>query len=343
MIPVAKRPYLGPRVRGLRIKELPRDKFLALAYANTLEEFLNILKTTTYRVTLEKLTKENIVELRNALIDTYLERVKSIYMSGDSEVKEVTISSLKFFEYENIRNLSIAIRSGRNPEDFIFWKPLEFTRRRHVIASLLGAKNVEEVGERLKQIKHLAYRAFELAAKYGEDKLSIFIDRQWIEDLSKTPTARRDATYSKFIEEVKEYVNTLIAIRARLWDIGEEVNELIIGTPTPITSSAVRDPPARFLENATYTPWGKILLDAVAAAPTLENIAIAMDNIYPAYMRRLADIYIMRFTEFSLGALAARLEYMRAEVMAIVRAASLIAEGVTLEKRRRFFEALAKL
>ena len=67
-----------------------------------------------------------------------------------------------------------------------------------------------------------------------------------------------------------------------------------------------------------------------------------MDNIYSAYMRKMADIYITRFTEFSLGALAAIIEYMRAEVMTLIRAASLLAEGVPLEKRRRIFEALVK-
>jgi V/A-type H+-transporting ATPase subunit C len=33
---------------------------------------------------------------------------------------------------------------------------------------------------------------------------------------------------------------------------------------------------------------------------------------------------------------------MRAEVMTLIRAASLLAEGVPLEKRRRIFEALVK-
>jgi len=36
-------------------------------------------------------------------------------------------------------------------------------------------------------------------------------------------------------------------------------------------------------------------------------------------MRKMADIYITRFTEFSLGALAAIIEYMRAEVMTLYK------------------------
>ncbi|MFN3804092.1 MAG: V-type ATPase subunit [Pyrobaculum sp.] len=338
---VAKRPSLGPRVRGLRIKELPRDKLIAIAYANTLDELLNTLKTA-YGITLDRLTKENIGELRGELIKIYLDKIRSIYLGSDKDAKEVVLSSLKFFEYENIRNIAIAIRAGKSPDDFVFWAPLEFTRRRHIVASLLGVKNLEDMRERLRQLKHPAHRAFELAARYGEDKLSIFVDRQWIEDFSKATIAKKDRSFQMFTEDLKEYFNVLITLRSRLWGLSEEVGELVVGKPTPMVTSAAKDPPARFLENATSVPWGRVLVDIVAEMPTLENIAIAMDNIYPAYVRKLADTYMVKFSEFSLGALAARLEYMRAEVMAIIRAASLIAEGVSLEKRRKIFEALAR-
>ncbi|MEM0483500.1 MAG: V-type ATPase subunit [Pyrobaculum sp.] len=342
MSSVIKRPSLGPRVRGLRIRELPREKLLSVIYAKTLEEFLNVLKTTTYSVTLDRLTRENLSELRKNLIKIYIDRIKSIFLGSSNEVKLVILQSIKYFEYENIRNLSIAIKAGKSPEDFLLWEPLEFSRRRHVIAGLLGAKNLEEIGERLRQMRHPAYKAFDMAFKYGEDKLSIFLDRQWVEDFSTSPLAEKDKTLRMFTADIKEYFNTLIALRARIWGLTEELGELIIGKPTPIVQSAVRDPPTRFLENAEAAPWGKILLDMVAEAPSLENIAVAMDNIYPAYIKRLSDIYTARFSEFSLGALAAHLEYMRAEVLTLIRAASLLAEGVPAEKRRKIFEPLTR-
>jgi V/A-type H+-transporting ATPase subunit C len=342
MSEVIRRPYLGPRVRGLRIRELPRDKLISLIYANTLDEFLNVLKTTTYNITLDKLTRDNLIDLRRALVRTCLERVKSIFLGSGSDAQSVILSSLKFFEYENIRNLAIAVKAGKNPEDFILWEPLEFTRRRYVVANLLGARSIEEIGERLRQMKHPAYKAFELATKYGEDKLSIFLDRQWVEDFSTSHIAKKDKTLNAFTTDLKEYINTLIALRARLWGLTEELGELLIGKPSPIVQSAVRDPPTRFLENASAEPWGKLLVDIVAEAPTLENIVIAMDNIYPAYIKQLADIYIARFSEFSLGALAAHIEYLRAEVMTLIRAASLLVEGVPVEKRRKIFEPLIR-
>lgn len=340
MSSVLRRPALGPRVRGLRIKELPRDKLISLIYANTLDEFLNILKTTPYSIAIDKLTRENLEDLRKGLVRAYLERIKSIFLGASSDVKAVIMSSLKYFEYENIRNLTIAVKAGRNPEDFIIWEPLEFTRRRHVVASLLGAKSIEDIGERLKQIRHPAYKAFELASKYGDEKISVFLDRQWIQDFSTTAPTSKDKSLHDFVTELKEYFNILIAIRARIWGLVEELNELIVDKPTPLVASAVKDPPAKFLENAGGTPWGRILLDLVAEAPTLENISIAMDNIYPAYVKKLSDIYTVRFSEFSLGALATHLEYMRAEVMTLMRVASLLAEGVPAEKRRKVFEPL---
>jgi V/A-type H+-transporting ATPase subunit C len=342
MSSVLRRPALGPRVRGLRIKELPRDKLISLIYANTLDEFLNILKTTPYSIAIDKLTRENLEDLRKGLVRAYLERIKSIFLGASSDVKAVIMSSLKYFEYENIRNLTIAVKAGRNPEDFIIWEPLEFTRRRHVVASLLGAKSIEDIGERLKQIRHPAYKAFELASKYGDEKISVFLDRQWIHDFSTTAPTSKDKSLHDFVTELKEYFNILIAIRARIWGLVEELNELIVDRPTPLVASAVKDPPAKFLENAEGTPWGRILLDLVAEAPTLENISIAMDNIYPAYVKKLSDIYTVRFSEFSLGALGAHLEYMRAEVMTLVRVASLLAEGVPAEKRRKVFEPLTR-
>jgi V/A-type H+-transporting ATPase subunit C len=342
MSSVLRRPALGPRVRGLRIKELPRDKLISLIYANTLDEFLNILKTTPYSIAIDKLTRENLEDLRKGLVRAYLERIKSIFLGSSSDVKAVIMSSLKYFEYENIRNLTIAVKAGRNPEDFIIWEPLEFTRRRHVVASLLGAKSIEDIGERLKQIRHPAYKAFELASKYGDEKISVFLDRQWIHDFSTTAPTSKDKSLNDFVTELKEYFNILIAIRARIWGLVEELNELIVDKPTPLMASAVKDPPAKFLENAGGTPWGRILLDLVAEAPTLENISIAMDNIYPAYVKKLSDIYTVRFSEFSLGALATHLEYMRAEVMTLMRVASLLAEGVPAEKRRKVFEPLTR-
>lgn len=342
MSSVLRRPALGPRVRGLRIKELPRDKLISLIYANTLDEFLNILKTTPYSIAIDKLTRENLEDLRKGLVRAYLERIKSIFLGASSDVKAVIMSSLKYFEYENIRNLTIAVKAGRNPEDFIIWEPLEFTRRRHVVASLLGAKSIEDIGERLKQIRHPAYKAFELASKYGDEKISVFLDRQWIHDFFTTAPTSKDKSLHDFVTELKEYFNILIATRARIWGLVEELNELIVDKPTPLVASAVKDPPAKFLENAGGTPWGRILLDLVAEAPTLENISIAMDNIYPAYVKKLSDIYTVRFSEFSLGALATHLEYMRAEVMTLMRVASLLAEGVPAEKRRKVFEPLTR-
>jgi V/A-type H+-transporting ATPase subunit C len=342
MSSVLRRPALGPRVRGLRVKELPRDKLISLIHANTPDEFLNILKTTPYSVTIDKLTRENIHDLRKELIRIYIERIKSLFLGASGDAKAVIMASLKYFEYENIRNLTIAVKAGKNPEDFIIWEPLEFTRRRHIVAGLLGAKSVEEIGERLRQIRHPAYKAFELASRYGEEKISIFLDRQWIYDFSTTAPTSKDRSLHLFVTELKEYFNTLIAVRARIWGLTEELNELVVDKPTPLVASAVRDPPTKFLENAGSTPWGRILLDLVAEAPTLENISIAMDNIYSAYVKRLSDIYTVRFSEFSLGALAAHLEYMRAEVMTLIRAASLLVEGVPAEKRRKVFEPLTR-
>jgi len=342
MSSVVKRPALGPRVRGLRIKELPRDKLISLIYANTLDEFLNILRTTSYSVTIDRLTRENLDELRKALIKKYIERARSIYLGVGSDAKLAILASLKYFEYENIRNLVNAVRAGKNPEEFIIWEPLEVTKSRHIIANVLGARNIWEIGERLKQMKHRAYKAFELASKYGEDKLSIFLDRQWIESFLTVLVASKDRSASMFASELAEYFNALIAIRTRVWGFVDEVNELIIGRASPLVLSATKDPPANFLKNAETTPWGRILTGIVAETPTFEDIAVAMDNIYPAYMRKMADIYITRFTEFSLGALAAIIEYIKAEVLTLIRAASLLAEGVPLEKRRRIFEALTR-
>ncbi|MCC6020167.1 MAG: V-type ATPase subunit [Thermoproteaceae archaeon] len=351
MSTVLRRPYLGPKVRGLRAREIPRDKLLALAYASTPDEFLNVLKTTEYAVTVDKLTRETLNELRRELVKIYLERLKSLFLflSGDAEAKTVVLASVKYFEYDNIRNVAAAVKAGKNPEDFVLWEPLEFTGRRHVIAGILGSKSISEIGDRLRQMGHPAHKAFELAGKYGEDKLYIFIDRQWLEDLyTYMPRSIRvpvgaDRSIHKFLTDVTEYLNALIAIRARLWGLSaEELNELLIGTPTPVVLAALKEAPARFLEMAEATTWGKILVELVAEAPTLENIAVTLDNLYPAYMRRLADTYASTFTEFSLGALAALAEYMRAEVLAIIRAAAMIVEGVPVERRKRVFEALVR-
>lgn len=343
MIPAARRPALGPRVRGIRIKVLPRDKLVALAYSNTLEEYINVLRTTPYAVSMDKAASESVGELRRVLVRIYLDRIRGLYAGLSGGAKEVARASLMYFEYDNIRNVATAIRAGKNPEDFVLWEPLDFTGRRYVITQLLGARGPEDLAERLRAMGHPAHRAFELAARYGMEKLSFFLDRQWIEDFLRRGRRVGDRSFGAFAKEVSEYVDVLIVIRARLWGLTEELQELMVGTPTEAVKSALRDPPAKFLEAVGEgTTWGKALVGLVAGEPTLEKMAVALDNMYPAYMRTLADIYVARYSEFSLGALAAGLEYMRAETVALTRAAAMVAEGVPQEKRREVFEPLIK-
>lgn len=339
MIPAARRPALGPRVRGIRVRALPKDKLVALAYSGTLEEFLNVLRTTPYAASLER-APESIGDLRRALVRTYLDRIRGLYAGLSGKAKDVASASLSYFEYDNIRNVATAIRAGKNPEEFVLWEPMDFTRRRYVVMQLLGAKSIEELAERLRGMGHRAYKAFELAAKYGMEKLSFFLDRQWVEELLSSSREVGDRSFREFTHDVVEYFDSLIALRARLWGLGEELQELVVGKPTDVVLSAVRDPPAKFLEVAQAATWGKLLLELVAGEPTLEKLAVAMDNMYPAYMLNLANIYTIRYTEFSLGALAAHLEYLRAEVVLLIRAASMIVEGVPQEKRREVFEPL---
>lgn len=343
MIPAARRPALGPRIRGIRAKALPRDKLVALTYSNTLEEYLNVLRTTLYAVSLERGSPESIGELRRALVRAYLDRVRGLYGGLSGGAREVAKASLAYFEYDNIRNVVTAIRAGKNPEEFVVWEPLDVIGRRHVVAQLLGARGPDDLADRLKAMEHPAYRAFELAARYGMEKLSFFLDRQWIEAFLRKGRRIGDASFKAFVKDLGEYVNVLILLRARLWGLAEELEELLVGAPTEVTRSALQDPPARFLELAgEKTVWGRTLVELVAGEPTLEKIAVALDNTYPAYMKALADTYVIRYSEFSLGALAAGLEYMRSETVAVIRAAAMVAEGVSQEKRREVFEPLIR-
>ncbi|MBP1448528.1 MAG: ATPase, partial [Thermoproteus sp.] len=239
-----------------------------------------------------------------------------------------------------------ALRSGRNPEDYVILEPLEFIGRRYVVASLLGAKNVEEVGERLRAMRHPAAEAFALMQKYGYDKATIFIDRQWILDYIKFLKEIKDKSLERIIDGLSVYFDLNLAVRARLWGLSaEELAELGVGIPADpakaVLEAVAKGEIARALEALSgLSPWGSLISSLASEEPTLEGLSIVLDNAYPAVIRRLADMCIAECSEFALGSLLAALEYLRAEAMLIIRAAAMIVEGVSLEKRRSYFVPL---
>jgi V/A-type H+-transporting ATPase subunit C len=346
MSSIIRRPSLGPHVRGLKAKALPRDKAIALAYANTPEEYLNILRTTRYSITLDKLTRETLPDLRKQIIEVYMNDVREIYLGSPSDGREVIKQHLKRFEYDNIEYIVTAIRAGKNPEDYILLEPLEFTGRRYVVTSLLGAKSVDEVGERLRALRHPAADAFALMQKYGYDKSTIFIDRQWIIDYLDFLRKIKDKSLERLIETLAAYFDISLAVRAHLWGLSpEEVSELSLGAPTSsvkaVLDAVVRGEIARALEAiSALSPWGSVISSLVSEEPTFERLSIALDNAYPAIMWRMASTCIIECSEFALGSLLAALEALRAEAMLVIRAAAMVVEGVSAEKRRDYFTPL---
>ncbi|MGC8972857.1 MAG: V-type ATPase subunit [Thermoproteus sp.] len=346
MSSILRRPSLGPRVRGLRVKSLPRDKAVALAYASSPDEYLNVLRTTQYQVSVDKLTKDTLNDLREQIIKTYMNNVKELYLGAPEDGREVIRLHLRRFEYENIEYIITAIRSGKNPEDFVITEPLDFTGRRYVVTSLLGARSVEEVGERLKALGHPAAEAFELMQKFGYDKFTIFIDRQWILDYTKFLKELKDKSIDRLVNTLTTYFDVVLAVRAKIWGLSpEEIASLTTGMPSGVVKeifdATARGEVARTLDLISgIKPWGQVIASMASEEPTFENLSVVLDNAYPAIMRKLADACIVECSEFSLGSLLASLEYMRAEAMLIVKAAAMLVEGVSVEKRRSYFAPL---
>lgn len=346
MSSILRRPSLGPRVRGLRVKSLPRDKAVALAYASSPDEYLNVLRTTQYQVSIDKLTKDILNDLREQIIKTYMNNVKELYLGAPEDGREVIRLHLRRFEYENIEYIITAIRSGKNPEDFVITEPLDFTGRRYVVTSLLGARSVEEVGERLKALGHPAAGAFELMQKFGYDKFTIFIDRQWILDYTKSLSELKDKSIDRLVNTLTTYFDVVLAVRAKIWGLSpEEIASLTTGMPSGVVKeifdATARGEVAKTLDLISgIKPWGQVIASMASEEPTFENLSVVLDNAYPAIMRKLADACIVECSEFSLGSLLALLEYMRAEAMLIVKAAAMLVEGVSVEKRRSYFAPL---
>ncbi|MEL9991804.1 MAG: V-type ATPase subunit [Thermoproteus sp.] len=346
MSSILRRPALGPKVRALRVKSLPKDKAIALAYANNPDEYLNVLRTTQYQVSIDKLTSETLKDLRDQIIHTYMINIKEIYLGSPKDGKEVIKLHLRRFEYENIEYIITAIRSGKNPEDFIMTEPLDFTGRRYVISSLLGARSIEEVGERLRALRHPASEAFDLMQKFGYDKFTIFLDRQWILDYTKSLSELNDRSINRLIDALTTYFNVVLAVRARLWGLSpEEITSLTAGMPSGIIgeifNAVARGEIAKALDLISgIKPWGQVVASLTSEEPTFENLSVVLDNSYPAIMRRLADTCMVECSEFSLGALLSSLEYMRSEAMLIIKSAAMLIEGVSVEKRRSYFAPL---
>lgn len=346
MSAILKRPSLGPRVRGLRTRALPKDKAIALAYASTPDEYLNVLRTTQYQVPIDKLAPETMKDLREHVIKTYMNNVRELYLGSPQDGREIIKLHLKRFEYENIEYIITAIRSGKNPEEFVVTEPLDFTGRRYVVTSLLSARSVEEVGERLRTLGHPAAEAFDFLQKFGYDKFTIFIDRQWILDYTRSLKEINDKSVSRLIDTLTTYFDIVLAVRAKIWGLSQdEISALTTGMPSGVVreifDATARGEIAKVLELvSSIKPWGQVVASLASEEPTFENLSVVLDNAYPAIMRRLADVCIVECSEFSLGSLLASLEYMRSEAMLIIKAAAMLVEGVSIEKRRSYFAPL---
>jgi V/A-type H+-transporting ATPase subunit C len=206
-------------------------------------------------------------------------------------------------------------------------------------------KNIFTYVKKVKSVKEAA-GAFELMQKFGYDKFTIFIDRQWILDYTKSLSELKDKSIDRLVNTLTTYFDVVLAVRAKIWGLSpEEIASLTTGMPSGVVKeifdATARGEVAKTLDLISgIKPWGQVIASMASEEPTFENLSVVLDNAYPAIMRKLADACIVECSEFSLGSLLALLEYMRAEAMLIVKAAAMLVEGVSVEKRRSYFAPL---
>ncbi len=125
------------------------------------------------------------------------------------------------FEVENIKSIAKGMMAGmdrRSLEAGLNMSIEEALGRRHVIADLMSASNLNDLADRLRAMNHMAYKAFakalELIHNHQEIQLAILdtlLESSYIEALTRY--VRDDESLKEVITDMVDFYNLNILLR----------------------------------------------------------------------------------------------------------------------------------
>ncbi|ADN51477.1 V-type ATPase subunit [Vulcanisaeta distributa] len=338
---VIKLTALGPRVRGLRARYLSKDRLNALILAQTLEDAVNVLKGTEYGDILERLGKiVDEAQVTNEVRSHVIKSISSLASSVPSPASTVLKSYLMRFELENVKviakSLMRGLEGGGSMEGLINVTVEEELGRRHVLAAIMSVRDVEDLRNKLIEIRHPAGPALDSFLRinkqytqYSVMLLDTFIDKAFIEYLMRL--ARIDYSVNKFIKELVEFYNLNVVLRGKLWGISQElISELAIRSGA-VFGTAVKiygESPTRILEEVASVFPSVDQLIKVAGSSDLRLLVQYLGSFSYRFAKDLENSMISLFTEFSPGAALAAVHFKFVESELIITLLNAFLEGI---------------
>ncbi len=338
---VIKLTALGPRVRGLRARCLPKDKLNALVLAQSIDDAINALKGTDYGNTIEKLGKiTDEAQVTNEIRTYVVKSISSLASSAPSPASTILKSYLMKLELENIKvitkSLMKGLEGGVTLESMINVAVEEELGRRNILAAIMGVRDAEDLRNKLMEMRHPAGPALDSFVKvskqysqYSNALIDTLIDKAFIEYLARL--IRVDDSVGKFINGLIDFYNLNVFLRSKLWGLSQDlVNELVIHSGN-VFSTAIKiygESPTRILEEVASVFPSLDQLIKVAGSSDLRTLVQYLGPFSYRFAKDLEEYVVSLFTEFSPGAALATVHFRFVESDLVITLLNAFLEGI---------------
>jgi len=346
---------LGPRVRGVRSRLLTKEKLRAIIYAESLDDVINALRDTGYKTVIERIEKitspEEITrEFKTAVIQDLVQ----LALGSPPQARYLLSVYLLKFEIENIKVVAKCLHEGKDRKDMerlVNTYIAEVMGRRHVLTYILGARDLEDLGAKLKELYHPAAEAFENMIKLIKARpqlalciIDTVLDSVYLSRLYTITTSKlmRDNSAMDVVKSLVDFYNISLLLRARLWNLPLDLVQGFVVPFGIVGANFTRyysEPIVRVLEELSSNPLIAILT-VLAKGGELETIVQKLSIAEFKAAQSLATSIVTKYSPASPGAAlaVAHVKDLEAELVAtIVRC---FIEGVSKALIRSHFEAV---
>ncbi len=343
---------LAPKTHGMRAKLLPKEKLRAVIYAESLDDALAVLRESSYKSAVERLSKESPPEEVTKEFKTLVVQDLVALMAGAPTQARILLAGyLLKFEIENIKLIARGLYEGKERRDIeraINTYIAEIMGRRYVLTYILGARDLEDLGAKLRELFHPAATVFESILKLTKARpqlalcaIDTLLDKVYLVRLYNLMATRlvRDNSSYDVIRQLIDIYNAALLLRAKMWSIPHDfITDFVIpyGTVGKVFHRLYGEPVVRIVEELADNP----LLRAIAGmirATELEQIVPKLSVATYRAIRQMAESIVSRYGAASPGAAlaVACLRDLEAELVAAVIRSFM--EGVSKSTIRAHF------
>ncbi len=343
---------MAPKTHGMRAKLLPREKLRAVVYAETLDDALATLRDSSYKAAIERLSKESPPEeVTKEFKSLVVQDLVSLMAGSPTPARILLAGYLLKFEIENIKMIARGLYEGKERKDIeriLNMYVAEIMGRRYVLTYILGARDLEDLGNKLRELFHPAAPIFESILRLVKAKpqlalcaIDTLLDKVYLVRLYNLVTTRliRDNSGYDVVKQLIDMYNASLLLRAKMWNIPHDlVMDFVVpyGAVGKAFHRLYGEPIVRVVEELAENPLIRVIT-SITRATELDQIVPKLSIAMYKAVRVMAESIASRYGAASPGAAlaVACLRDMEAElVSAVIRS---FMEGVSKNVIRSHF------